>query len=74
MRRLCSSRDQTVRLWSLPKIQGDGTFGTAREIKVYRGHTGLVTGLAFSPVDPILASSSDDRTIRLWQLPDSLPW
>jgi WD40 repeat protein len=30
------------------------------------GHTDLVTDLAFSPNDKILASSSYDETVRLW--------
>lgn len=31
------------------------------------GHTGKVKGITFSPDSQILASSSDDLTIRLWR-------
>ncbi|MDJ0695382.1 NB-ARC domain-containing protein [Mastigocoleus sp. MO_188.B34] len=62
------SADLTIRLWNVE---------TGECIKVLRGHKSLVTGLAFSPVPAnfiglqpksgyLLASSSYDRTVRLW--------
>jgi Flp pilus assembly protein TadD len=36
--------------------------------QVLRGHAGLVNAVAFHPTRPYLASGSDDRTVKLWDL------
>jgi WD40 repeat protein len=47
-----------------------------------KGHTGAILGLAYSPDDKLLASSSVDETVRIWdvrtaeeknKLPDLVP-
>jgi WD40 repeat protein len=53
------SRDQTVRLWSVP----DG-----RLLATLSGHTKAITGVAFHPQGKWLASSSADGTVRFWDV------
>ncbi|MBE9181943.1 protein kinase [Oculatella sp. LEGE 06141] len=37
-------------------------------VRVLTGHTGGITAVAVSPSDPILASGSSDKSIKLWNL------
>ncbi|KAK1576270.1 hypothetical protein Q3G72_012551 [Acer saccharum] len=41
---------------------------TGRLLDILSGHEGPVHGMAFSPTNAILASSSWDKTIRLWDV------
>lgn len=51
-------------VWPLPdQPVSDQPTGTT-------GHTGMVTGCAFSPDGTLLATTSDDGTTRVWQLAD----
>ena len=38
-----------------------------------QGHEGSIFRLRWSPAQSSLASVSDDRTLRLWRLPDPRP-
>jgi WD40 repeat protein len=53
--------DQSVRVWSLPE---------GKPIRTLNNHTKMVHDLALRPLTtglPMIATTSDDRTVRLWQ-------
>ena len=39
---------------------------TGTLVRTFRGHTGLVTSVAFSPDDRRLISGSRDHTVKVW--------
>jgi WD40 repeat protein len=51
-----------VRLWDLDLI------GQRDELVTFRGHTGSITMFAFHPLKPLFASSSVDKTVRVWNM------
>jgi len=55
---ISAAEDGTARLWDLQNGQ---------TIRVFRGHTASVEGLALSKDWRVLATASADETIRLWQ-------
>ncbi|MEN9581819.1 MAG: hypothetical protein RJA70_4828, partial [Pseudomonadota bacterium] len=68
-----SSDDQTVRVWPVPEMDAGGGFMPAAQNSpplVLSGHSADVEEIAFSPDGQLLVSCAEDRTARLWHLPD----
>ena len=53
--------DNTIKLWNVE---------TRTEIRTLKGHNDAITSVSFSPEGKTLASGSNDKTIKLWHLPD----
>jgi WD40 repeat protein len=41
---------------------------TGERLATYTGHDNTIYGIAFSPVDPLMATASFDRTILVWDI------
>jgi len=46
-------------------VSGVTPYGEARR---FVGHTGIINSLAFSPDETLIASGSNDRTVRIWDV------
>ncbi len=56
-----AGEDSTVKVW-------DSHAG--KLVRSFRGHTGLVSSVAFTPDGQLLVSGSRDGTVKVWALSD----
>ena len=61
------SWDKQIKVWDLSTAVEVGA-GSLQQVHVFRAHTFSVTGLAALPGTPLLVSSSEDRTLRVWNV------
>ena len=59
---IATSGDATVKVWDAV---------TGQQLFVLTSHTGGTFGVAFSPDDQYLASTSVDRTVKIWNVADN---
>eukprot|EP00301_Raphidiophrys_heterophryoidea_P027049 c9459_g1_i2.p1 GENE.c9459_g1_i2~~c9459_g1_i2.p1 ORF type:complete len:1010 (+),score=360.62 c9459_g1_i2:270-3032(+) len=67
---ISASADRSVRLWRETAAAGDDGGASWSVVAVFRGHSKPVNSLAFAPLNArIFFSASNDKSIRIWQLP-----
>ena len=65
------SNDKTIQLWSVARLLSANRPVAGNSLtpqRILTGHTGRVNWLCFSPDGRWLASSSNDQTVRLWNV------
>ena len=64
-----ASDDGTARVYDAGGVQGGTLVGALPCLRVLRGHTAHITGLAWSPHDTkLLATASYDKTAQVWDV------
>jgi len=58
--------DATVQVWSFGKASNQA-MALQGEILMYRGHSGQVMSVTWSPDGQYIASGSEDGTVQVWR-------
>ena len=61
--RQSAAAEEDIRVFAVPSFE---------EVASFVGHTAGVSVVTFSPSSKLLASASDDDTVRIWQIDDDL--
>ena len=61
-------RDGKARLTAGPSPDGATAPNTATKLREYTGHSGAVTGLALTADGKLIATSGEDKTVRVWDV------
>ena len=62
------SIDNKVRIWAFADAMRRGERSVNAPLETLGGHQSCVKGIAWSPRGRLLATSSEDRTVRLWRV------
>lgn len=71
---LTGSQDKTIKRWDTSKLSvseaDDGPLTGAKALYTRVAHEKDINAIDVSPISPIFASASQDRTIKIWSLDD----
>ena len=59
--------DNTVQVWSFGRAVNTQAMALQGDVLIYRGHSGPVTSVTWSPDGQRIASGSEDGTVQLWR-------